>query len=139
MQRFKLFLLSGAMFVLPFFASAQGSFTSPEGGGGDFEILVKNILTFSDNVLIPFIIGIGFLAFVWGMFLFFIAGGANDEKKEKGKSLMIYAILGFVLIIIFWGIVNLISSSIGLEGGDIQETIPSLPTTRTSESEGLVF
>jgi hypothetical protein len=61
--------------------------------------------------------------FVFGMFQFFIAGGANDDKKEQGKSLMIYATLGFVLIIIFWGIVNLLAGSTGLEG----ETADDVP------------
>jgi Type IV secretion system pilin len=94
--------------------------TSREGGGGDFEVLLKNILDFGNNVLIPFIIGIGFLAFVWGMFQYFIAGGANEESREKGKSLMIAATFGFVFIIVFFGIVNLITTSIGLEGQAIK-------------------
>ena len=59
------------------------------------------------------------------MFQYFIAGGANDEAKEKGKSLMIYAVLGFVLIIVFWGIINLIANSTGLEG----ETADNVPVT----------
>jgi len=49
------------------------------------------------------------------MFRYFIAGGANDEAKEQGKSLMVYATLGFVLIIVFWGIVNLVATSTGLD------------------------
>ena len=58
---------------------------------------------------IPFILGVAFLVFVWGMFQYFIAGGANEESKEKGKSLMVWATLGFVLVIIFWGVVNLVA------------------------------
>lgn len=88
--------------------------TGSTAGGGSFQFLLSNILIFTNNVLIPFILGIGFLVFVYGMFYYFIAGGANDEKKEQGKSLAIYAILGFVLIIIFWGIINLIAVSTGL-------------------------
>lgn len=116
------------MLALPFLASAQGLATS--GSGGGFGTLLGNILTFANNVIIPFIIGIGFLAFVWGMFQFFIAGGANDEKKEKGKSLMIYATLGFVLIIVFWGIINLLASSTGFEG----DTVNNIPTINTIKS-----
>ena len=56
------------------------------------------------------------------MFQYFIAGGANDEKKEQGKSLMIYATLGFVLIIIFWGIVNLLAGSTGFAGRTLENT-----------------
>ena len=103
--------------VVPVLVFAQAM---PAGGfipedGGAFGTLLKNILTFSNNVLIPFILGIGFLVFVWGMFKFFILGGANDEEKDKGKSLMVYATLGFVLIIVFWGVINLVASSTGLD------------------------
>ena len=99
---------------MPVVTFAQDGGVIPDDGG-PFGDLLKNILTFSNNVLIPFILGIGFLVFVWGMFQYFIAGGANDEKKEAGKSLMVYATLGFVLIIIFWGVVNLVASSTGLD------------------------
>jgi uncharacterized membrane protein YidH (DUF202 family) len=102
---------------LPLSAFAAG--IVDDGTGGGFGTLLKNILRFSNDVLIPFIIGIGFLVFVWGMFKYFIAGGADEGKREEGKSLMIYATLGFVLIIVFWGIVNLFAESTGLEGDTI--------------------
>lgn len=112
MRHLKLFTSGAAVALLtPALAFAQLA----TGGGGQFETLLKNILAFTNTVLIPFIIGIGFLVFVWGMFQFFIVGGSNDDAKEKGKSLMIYATLGFVLIIVFWGIVNLITQSTGLD------------------------
>lgn len=111
--------LAGAVgaLALPFVASAQF-----DPSGGDFGTLLQNILVFTNTVLIPFIIGIGFLVFVWGMFQYFIAGGANEEKKESGKSLMIYATLGFVLIIVFWGVVNLLTQSTGLDAQTINNT-----------------
>jgi hypothetical protein len=92
---------------------------------GPLQDLMGNIVVVTNTVLIPFIIAIGFLVFVWGMFQYFIAGGANDEAKEKGKSLMIYAVLGFVLIIVFWGIINLIANSTGLS----EETAENVPET----------
>jgi len=109
--------------VLPAITSAQGLAT--DQSGGDFGILLLNILVFVNSTLIPFILGIGFLVFVWGMFRYFIAGGANDEAKEQGKSLMVYATLGFVLIIIFWGIVNLIADSTGFADGEAAGVIPN--------------
>jgi hypothetical protein len=113
-------ILGGAaLLALPVLASAQ---LADGGGGGPFEDLLLNILEFTNDILIPFIIAIGFLVFVWGMFQYFIAGGANDEKKEKGKSLMIYATLGFVLIIVFWGVVNLLTQSTGLQDKQIKDT-----------------
>lgn len=122
----RLHLLTGsaaAVLLTPMMALAQIATT---GGGGPFEVLLRNILDFTNTVLIPFIIGIGFLVFVWGMFKYFIVGGANDDAKEQGKSLMIYATLGFLLIIVFWGVVNLLTESTGLEG----DTLDNIPTVQ---------
>ena len=116
-------IISGFLLGLtPMLASAQIATT---GSGGPFGDLLKNILTFSNNVLIPFIIGIGFLVFVWGMFQYFIAGGANDESREKGKKLMINATIAFVVIIIFFGVINVLTSSTGLQGQQI-ENVPEI-------------
>jgi len=125
MRRVQLFLSSTAVFLFPVVALGQG--LADNASGGVLGSLLTNILTFTSNVLIPFILGIGFLAFVWGMFLFFIAGGSNDESKEKGKSLMIYATLGFVIIIIFFGVINFLSDATGLQE-DRLDNIPIIPT-----------
>jgi hypothetical protein len=116
----KTFIALTALLASPLLAFAQ---IADSADGGAFEDLLANILIFINDVVIPFIIGIGFLVFVWGMFKFFILGGANEEKREQGKSLMIYSIIGFVLIIIFFGIVNLLTESTGLTG----ETIRNVP------------
>lgn len=109
-----------SMAVLP-----QVSFAQFDPAGGPLGELMSDILLFVNDYVIPFIIGIGFLFFVWGMFKYFILGGADEEKKLQGRSLMIHATLGFVLIIIFFGIVNLITSSTGLEG-QVIENIPEI-------------
>lgn len=122
MRKINYLLGAAGALVLPMLASAQ--IADDGGGGGEFQTLVENIVDFANDILIPAIIAIGFLVFVWGMFQFFIAGGANEEKKEQGKSLMIYATLGFVLIIVFWGIINLLTQSTGLDG----DTLENRPT-----------
>jgi hypothetical protein len=124
-------LVSTAIFALalPFLTFAQTGGVIPANGGG-FGTLLANIIGFSNNVLIPFILGIGFLVFVWGMFKFFILGGANDDEKEKGKSLMVYATLGFVLIIVFWGVINLVAGSSGLDEGTLENIPNAVELTR---------
>lgn len=114
-----------ALVTLPGLASAQ---ITVNGTGGPLAEMMRNILTFGNEVVIPFIIGIGFLMFVWGMLQYFIFGGASDESREKGKKLMISATIAFVTIIIFFGAINLLSTTTGLEGQKIknvpQVTVP---------------
>lgn len=101
---------ASSLFILPVIAFAQG--LQPDGG--EFGELLGNIIKLINGTLIPFILGIGFLCFVWGMFWYFIAGGANEEKRKKGKDLMIWSVTGFVIIIVFWGVINLIVNSFDL-------------------------
>jgi uncharacterized membrane protein YidH (DUF202 family) len=125
MRRFNLFTGSAAAVLLtPALALAQG--IADGTTAGPFQTLLSNILAFTNTVLIPFIIGIGFLVFVWGMFKYFIVGGANDDAKEQGKSLMIYATLGFLLIIVFWGVVELLANSTGLQNENIDTLVPKV-------------
>jgi len=120
-KSYHLFIASALLLTSPFLAAAQTGLAQGPNAG-PFQDLLVSVIALTNTVLIPFIIGIGFLVFVWGMFQYFIAGGANDEKKEQGKSLMIYATLGFVLIVVFWGIINLLASSTGLGGKTIDST-----------------
>jgi Type IV secretion system pilin len=118
------FLLSLVIFAglsVSLSAHAQGNFLGG-GEGGELGSAMETILDFIDGIVIPFILSIGFLVFVWGMFKYFIQGGANDEAKESGKSLIMYAIAGYVVILAFWGIVNILSNGLGLE-----DTLDSTP------------
>jgi hypothetical protein len=126
MKKIGYYLTSATLFALPMVVGAQATIDS----GGVLKGFLNSVLTFINNALIPFILGVGFLLFVWGMFQYFIAGGADDEAKTKGKSLMLYATLGFVLIIIFWGVVNLVANGTGLKQNFDAGLIPTLPTTR---------
>ena len=122
MKNIKYFALSSTLAFVPVLAGAQTIDDEDNLQG-----FLGSILEFINAVLIPFILGVAFLLFVWGMFQYFIAGGANEEAKEKGKSLLIYAILGFVIIVVFWGVINLLSSATGLDEEDAPVT-PVGPT-----------
>ncbi len=76
---------------------------------GDVDTFFNNINEFIGNVLIPLIFGLALLLFLWGMFKFFILGGHNEDERAKGKQLILWAIIGFVLMTSIWGIVNMIA------------------------------
>jgi len=123
-----------ALVVLPTAVFGGGIFSGETGAGNPLGGFMTNVLTFINTIVIPFILAIGFLVFVWGVFQYFIIGGSNDEAKTTGRSLIMYAIGGFVIILAFWGIINIISNGIGLEqpldSTPAVNTTPVNPTTK---------
>lgn len=89
---------------------------------------VGNFTVFLINVIVPFLLGLGFLFFAINVIRYFVAGSANDDGREKAKNLAVYSVLGFVVILVFWGVVNMLSQSIGLTG--------NTPTSDYVGSEG---
>jgi hypothetical protein len=112
-------LVTVAGTLLPFAAFASG-LASNDARGGQVGQFMMGVLAFIDNILIPVILGLAFLMFVWGVFKFFILGGSDEEAQAKGKSLMIYAVAGFVLILSFYGIVNILTNGLGTQNDGLQ-------------------
>ncbi|MEK7526900.1 MAG: hypothetical protein AAB537_00575, partial [Patescibacteria group bacterium] len=79
------------------------------------------------TALIPFIIALTVIVFLWGVLKFVTAAG-DEEKRKEGKGFMIWGLIGVVVMITFWGIVNLIISWTGLAETNLPASIPNLPT-----------
>ena len=108
--------------LIPGFAFAKvGEFT-------EVKEFVEGLTKFMNDTIIPAIFALGFLVFIWGMYKTFILGGSDEEKQGEGRQLMMYAVIGFVVMISLWGIVNLIANS--LELNDKQITPPTFKTTK---------
>jgi len=112
-----------ASFALPAVASAQTF-----GNQGNLKGYLKSIIDFINGYIIPLIIAAAILAFIWGMFKFFILGGSDEEKRASGQQLMIWAVVGLVLMLSIQGIVNLFADAFGFTGGTI--ITPTVPGVR---------
>ncbi len=77
---------------------------------------IKNVLTFANTILLPFMLGIAFLFVVFNAVRYFVFQGASEDGQKKGKALAVYGVAAFVIISIFWGVVNLLASSLGYDG-----------------------
>lgn len=109
----KILLLS--MFLLPGVTFAQsGGLTGTDDTAAGVGNLIENLIIILNDYVTPFILGLAFLVFVWGVFKYFVLGGGDEEKQTEGKSLMIYGISAFVVMLCFYGLVQLISGAIGL-------------------------
>lgn len=87
-------------------------------------LFFANILVFIDAILVPFIFALAFVVFLWGVFQYFIAGGADEEKRKQGRSFILWSVIGFFLMVSIWGLVNLLGTSLGFGA----EQRPRLPT-----------
>ena len=75
---------------------------------------ISRFLKFANAKLIPALLGVAFLLFAINVIRFFVIQGGEEDGRKNAKNLALYSVLAFVVIIIFWGVVNLFSSSIGL-------------------------
>lgn len=110
-----------AMLAVPMLVAAQS-----RPNLGYFNAFGGSLIELIRGTLIPLVFALAFLMFLWGMFNTFILGGSDEGKQEKGRQLMIYAIIGFVLMTAVWGIVNLVSDIFGVDGQQ-NINIPNLP------------
>ena len=68
---------------------------------------IQNIL----NALIPFLVALGIVYFVWGVIQYVVA--SEEEAKKKGRDRMIFGIIGLVVIFAVWGIIRLVLNTLG--------------------------
>lgn len=68
-----------------------------------------------NNVIVPVLFAVAFIVFLWGAFKTFILGATNDTAKEQGKSLMLYGLIGFFVMVSVWGLVNILTGSVNLD------------------------
>lgn len=80
-------------------------------------VLDSFLLKFNDAILNPLItllFAIAVVYFSWGIFEF-IRDSDSGEAREKGKSHMVYGIVGMFIMIAVFGIMRLITNTLGLD------------------------
>lgn len=80
-----------------------------------FRELTNDIVAFVNGSIVPLIYALAFLLFMIGMLRYFFLE-QGEEGREKGKQLMLWGIIGFVVMFSVWGIVRLLLSTVGVAG-----------------------
>lgn len=100
------------VFFVPALGHAQGyvhpcdpNSGIPCGNNTDPNTFIKNII----NIFLSVAFGLAVLFLIIGGF-WYITSAGNEETAEKGKSTAINAIIGIVIIILSYVIVNVVSS-----------------------------
>lgn len=107
-------------------AQAPGALNiAPIKNFGDSLIVIMN------TVLVPVIFALAFITFLWGVFQYFIVGATQPEKRQEGVKFVMWSIIGFVVMISIWGIVNLVGNT--LPTGPNNR--PNLPTFGSAQGQ----
>ena len=101
-------ILLALLFLAPVVASAQGIVSYLNG-----------FLVFLNETLIPLILALAFLFFIWQAVRYFILGSADEDEREKARALALWGILAFVLMLSIWGIVNFFVAGLGFTRDEV--------------------
>ena len=86
----------------------------------------SSIIGIINTILVPVLLTVAFLVFVYGVFNYFILGAANESKRTEGAQFVLWAVVGFVVILSVWGLVSLLGSTLGLTVGAAPPPYPRL-------------
>lgn len=120
------------LFATPFISAAQtGINVSYLQGYSNSVIDIINV------IIVPVLMAIALLVFLWGVYKYFIQGAADEKSREDGRQFTLWGLIGFVVIVSVWGIVAIFMSTLGLTTTNAPPppTFGSI-TTGTQTSEG---
>ncbi len=113
-------------------ANPSGPGTSVTGGGQGavnttYLLGYKNsIVGIINGIIVPVLIAIAFLVFIWGIFKAFIMNAASESEKMEGRKFAMWGIIGFVIIFSVWGIVRIVGLTLNLDQAG--SLVPKYPT-----------
>lgn len=109
------FGLMAVLALSPSVAHAQDGF-------GGIITKISNLI----NQLIPLVIGLALLVFLWGVLSYALA--KEDGGKDAAKGYMLWGIIALFVMVSVWGLVNIVQDTF-LEATDASNLAPSAPTT----------
>lgn len=113
-----------------FLGVSVGSGNSGVGFGGfgcSFTIcgVGGTIIYIINSILVPVLFALAFIVFLYGVAKAYIFSHGDPERVKAGHTLVLYGIIGFVIMLSLWGLVNIVASTFGLSGA----VAPPTPTS----------
>lgn len=78
--------------------------------------VADTILFIINSVLVPVLFAVAFIVFIYGIARAYIFSAGNEEAVKAGHKLMLWGLIGFVVMISLWGLVNVVANTFGLAG-----------------------
>ena len=135
MIRFKSFLAAITLFALPLLVGAQASeVTVPVNIGDNIGGITAGINNLF-SIIAPILIAVVIIYLLFGAFTFATAGG-DEEKRERGKNILLYGLIGVFLIVSIIGLINFVINSFTIGTNDTITSPPAPVITPGDAAEG---
>lgn len=92
-------------------------------GNNIFSLL--NTVKATLNYLIPILVSLAVVYFIWGVISHVIA--QNEEERKNSRDKIIHGIVGMFVIVAVWGLVRFVGTTLGVEVGDSPQSISDVP------------
>jgi len=110
------------------YTGTTGGNTSGTGAGGlntaALQTWTDSVIAFINGGLVPLLTAIAFIVFLWGVYKYFILGGADEGSRAEGRMYVLYGVIGFVVIFALWGLVYIGVDFFNLRTGGRPGTLP---------------
>lgn len=116
------------LFAAPLAASAQSvsSCSQLTGSNGGVAGVVSCIIGFF-NIAVYLIMAAAVVYIVWGAFQLM-----REEKREEGKNIVLYGIVGLFVMTSIWGLVNILDRTFNLSNEGASRPPELIPGSRQS-------
>ena len=124
---FKYVSVISLMVFLPFISFAQ-YYKGPDGPSSTSYTLgsfIDTITGIIGNSVIPLIFTLAFAFFIWGV-VQYVLNDADEAKKEKGKSFMVWGIIALTVMFAVWGLVAILANTFDIDTTFVPQ-LPSVP------------
>ena len=102
------------------------AYASVTGAGESIDQFIMNLNKYIINPLILLLFALALVYFLYGIFEF-ISNQDNEEKKTKGKSHMIWGIIGITIMMGVFTIMNIILNTLKIQGVNPEQGTVHLP------------
>ncbi len=111
---------TGYFYCKPDILRPQTSGSSGGSGGININVIKPysdSIIGIINSIFVPVLMAIAFIVFLWGVFKYFIWNKESESEKMEGRKFAMWGIIGFVIILSVWGLVNILMGALNLQGG----------------------
>jgi len=114
-RKIVLYATPAMVLALPYVVLAQASDVRNTGIGR-----LINLVGTAIRDIIPIIIGLAVLVFLWGVLKYVIA--KDEDSQKEARNVMLWGIIAIFVMVSVWGLVNVLSSTLQLNNN-----IPNSP------------